>query len=133
VAAMPNIAHTYVWEKRGLEFDNFVGFDIYSENNTTRYTSGTIFHWDGMVIQYLSTGIGFGAIGSSLTQITNDTGPIADVLHGFEGRASGPMALWVARVEKPRFIVQLCWVNEFKVTNLLKGNTFLFGLTLRIN
>jgi hypothetical protein len=103
VAVMPNIAHTYVWEKRGLEFDNFVGFDIYSEN------------------------------GSSLTQITNDTGPIADVLHGFEGRASGPMALWVAKVEKLRVIVQLCWVNEFKVTNLLKGNTFLFGLTLRIN
>jgi hypothetical protein len=103
VAVMPNIAHTYVWEKRGLEFDNFVGFDIYSEN------------------------------GSSLTQITNDTGPIADVLHGFEGRSWGPMALWVAKVEKLRVIVQLCWVNEFKVTNLLKGNTFLFGLTLRIN
>jgi pimeloyl-ACP methyl ester carboxylesterase len=48
---MPNLAHTYLWEKRGLEFDNFVGFDIYSQNSTTKYTSGTMFHWDGMVIQ----------------------------------------------------------------------------------
>jgi hypothetical protein len=132
---MPNFAHTYLWEKRGLEFDNFVGFDIYSRNSTTKYTSGTMFHWDGMVIQYLSKRVGFGVIGSNLTQITNDRGPIANVLHGFEGRAwgVGPMVLYVARVEKPGVIVQLRWVNEFEVTNLLKGNTFLLGLTLKLN
>jgi hypothetical protein len=132
---MPNLAHTYLWEKRGLEFDNFVGFDIYSQNTTTKYTSGTMFHWDGMVIQYLSKRIGFGVIGSNLTQITNDKGPVAAVLHGFEGRAwgAGPMVLYVAKVEKPGVIVQLRWVNEFEVTNLLKGNTFLLGLTLKLN
>ena len=130
---MPNIAHTYLWEKRGLEFDNFVGFDIYSENATTRYTSGIMFHWDGMVIQYLSKRAGFGVIGSNLTQITNDTGPVADVLHGFEGRAwgVGPVAFYVAKVEKPEVIVQLRWVNEFKVTDLLKGNVLMFGITLK--
>jgi hypothetical protein len=132
---MPNLAHTYLWEKRGLECDNFVGFDIYSQNTTTKYTSGTMFHWDGMVIQYLSKRIGFGVIGSNLTQITNDKGPVAAVLHGFEGRAwgAGPMVLYVAKVEKPGVIVQLRWVNEFEVTNLLKGNTFLLGLTLKLN
>jgi hypothetical protein len=131
----PNFAHTYLWEKRGLEFDNFVGFDIYSQNNTTRYTSGTMFHWDGMVIQYLSKRVGFGVIGSNLTQITNDTGRVADLLHGFEGRAwgVGPIALYVAKVEKPGVIVQLRWVNEFEVTNLLKGNMLMLGLTLKIN
>jgi hypothetical protein len=132
---MPNLAHTYFWEKRGLEFDNFVGFDIYSQNTTTKYTSGTMFHWDGMMIQYLSKRVGFGVIGSNLTQITNDRGPLANVLHGFEGRAwgIGPMVLYVAKVEKPGVILQLRWVNEFEVTNLLKGNTFLFGLTLKLN
>jgi hypothetical protein len=132
---MPNLAHTYLWEKRGLEFDNFVGFDIYSQNTTTKYTSGTMFHWDGMVIQYLSKRVGFGVIGSNLTQITNDRGPIANVLHGFEGRAwgVGPLALYVAKVEKPGVIVQLRWVNEFEVTNLLKGNMFMLGLTLKLN
>ena len=132
---MPNLAHTYLWEKRGLELDNFVGFDIYSQNTTTKYTSGTMFHWDGMVIQYLSKRFGFGVIGSNLTQITNDRGRVANVLHGFEGRAwgVGPMVLYVAKVEKPGVIVQLRWVNEFEVTNLLKGNMFLLGLTLKLN
>jgi hypothetical protein len=130
---MPNFAHTYLWKKRGLEFDNFVGFDIYSRNQTTKYTSGTMFHWDGMVIQYLSGRFGVGAIGSNLTQITNDRGPVADVLHGFEGRAwgAGPMLLYVAKVENPGVVLQLRWVNEFEVTNLMKGNMFVFGLTLK--
>jgi hypothetical protein len=132
---MPNVAHTYLWKKRGLELDNFVGFDIYGQNLTTRYTSGTMFHWDGMVIQYLSERVGFGAIGSNLTQITRDTGPLADFLHGFEGGAwgAGAMALYVAKVEKPGVVVQLRWVNEFKVTNLLKGNVFMLGLTMKLN
>ena len=132
---MPNFAHTYLWKKRGLEFDNFVGFDIYREDPANRYTSGTVFHWDGMVIQYLSEKVGFGAIGSNLTQVTNDQGPIADLLHGFAGRASGagPIVLYVAKAEKPKIVVQLRWVNEFKVTNLLKGNMFELGITLKSN
>jgi hypothetical protein len=140
---MPNVAHTYLWKKRGLEFDNFIGFDIYTQNRTTKYTSGTMFHWDGMVIQYLSKRVGFGVIGSNLTQITNDTGGFmpgfnlttATFLHGFEGRAwgVGPMALYVAKVEKPGVVLQLRWVNEFEVTNLLKGNTLMLGVTLTLN
>lgn len=131
---MPNIAHTYLWKKHGLEFDNFVGFDIYSQNITTKYTSGTMFHWDGMALQYLSERFAFGAIGSNLTQITNDRGVVADVLHGFEGRAwgVGPVVLYVAKVEKPGVILQLRWVNEFEVTKLMKGNTLEAGITLKM-
>jgi len=131
---MPNFAHTYLWKKRGLEFDNFVGFDIYSQNATTKYTSGTMFHWDGMVIQYLSKKVGVGAIGSNLTQITNDRGPAADLVQGYEGRASGvgPIAFYVAKLEKPGVIFQRRWINEFKVTHLLKGNVFMVGITLRL-
>jgi hypothetical protein len=43
------------------------------------------------------------------------------------------MVLYAAKVEKPGVIVQLRWVNEFEVKNLLKGNTFLLGLTLKLN
>ena len=131
---MPNIAHTYLWKKRGLEFDNFVGFDIYSQNATTKYTSGTMFHWDGMALQYLSERFAFGAVGSNLTQITNDTGRLATFLHGFEGRAwgVGPILLYVAKVEKPGVVLQVRWVNEFEVTNLLKGNMLEAGLTLKM-
>ena len=132
---MPNVAYTYLWKKRGLEFDSFTGFDIYTRNRTTNYKSGTMFHFDGMVIQHLSERVGFGVIGSNLTQITDDTGPIAKILHGFEGRAwgVGPLALYVAKVEKPSIFLQLRWINEFEVTNLLKGNTLMLGITLKFN
>lgn len=132
---MPNVAYTYLWKKRGLEFDNFAGFDIYSQNPTTRYTSGTMFHWDGAAIQYLSKRVGFGAIGSNLTQLTKDTGPVADILHGFQGGAwgAGAIALYVAKLEKPGVIFQMRWVNEFEVTNLMKGNTLMFGVSLKLN
>ena len=94
-----------------------------------------MFHWDGMVIQHLSERVGFGVIGSNLTQITNDTGSVAKFLHGFEGRAwgVGPLVLYVAKVEKPGVFLQLRWINEFEVTNLLKGNTFMLGVTLKFN
>jgi hypothetical protein len=132
---MPNLAHTILWEKRGLELDNFVGFDIYSQNQATKYTSGTVFHWDGMLMQYLSKRFGFGAIVSNITQITNDTGHLANVLHGFEGRAwgAGPVVLYVAKAQKPGVTVQFRWVPEFAVTNLMKGSTLLLGLTLQLN
>jgi hypothetical protein len=132
---MPNVAHTYLWKKRGLEVDNFVGFDIYGQNATTKYTSGTMFHWDCMALQYLSERFALGAIGANLTQISNDRGPTANILHGFEGRAwsVGPILLYVAKVEKPTVVFQIRWVNEFEVTNLLKGNMLEAGLTLKLN
>jgi hypothetical protein len=60
---------------------------------------GTLFHWDGMIIQYLSQRVGFGVIGSDLTQIIKDSGKIADLLGGFQGRASriGALALYIAK------------------------------------
>jgi hypothetical protein len=86
----PNLSHTYLRRKSGQEIDNYVGFDIYSRNPTTRYTSGTVFHWDGMLFQYLSERVGFGAIVSNLTQISKDSGPLSNLLNGFQGSAWGP-------------------------------------------
>jgi hypothetical protein len=130
---MPNIAHTILWEKRGLELDNFVGFDIYSRNPATLYHSGTMFHWDGMVVQYLSRRFGFGAIVSNLTQINRDTGPSTNLLHGFQGGAwgAGPMVVWVVKPKDPMMAFQFRWVREFAATNLVQGNTLLVGLTFQ--
>jgi len=41
--------------------------------------------------------------------------------------------LYVAKVEKPGMILQLGWINEVKVTNLLKANAFMFGATPKLN
>ena len=132
---MPNFGHTYYWEKHHLEFDNFVGFDIYGHNAATNYTSGTVFHWDSMVLKYFGNKrAGVGAIGTQLTQITDDKGPLAAELHGFAGRKSGvgPIVLYTARREKPGVTLQLRWINEFFVTNMLKGNTLMAGASLSL-
>jgi hypothetical protein len=36
------------------------------------------------------------------------------------------------KTTKPGLIFQFRWVPEFRVTNMLKGNTFLLGLTLQM-
>jgi hypothetical protein len=133
---MPYVSHTYVWPKQGLELDNFVGLDIYSRNPSTNYQSGTMFHWDGLLLKYLARNrFGAGAIVGNLTQITDDTGVLADRLGGFRGGAwgAGPTALYVARLEKPAVILQFRAVPEFAVTNLTRGITLLLGLTFKWN
>jgi hypothetical protein len=130
----PNAAHTDLWKKTGQEIDNYVGFDIYSQNPITRYTSGTIFYWDGMFFQYLSERGGFGAIVSNVTQINKDTGPPSNVTNGFQGGAwgAGPIVMYVVKTKDPRLIFQLRSVREFEVTNMLRGNMFMLGLTLKL-
>ena len=133
---MPHVAHTYVWPKQGLELDNFVGFDIYSRTSSTNYRSGTMFHWDGLLLKYLARNrFAAGAIVGNLTQITDDTGVLANQLHGFRGRGwgAGPTALYVARLENPAVILQFRAVPEFAVTNLTQGITLLLGLTFKWN
>jgi hypothetical protein len=133
---MPHVSHTYVWPKQGLELDNFVGFDIYSRNESTNYRSGTMFHWDGMLLKYLARNrFGVGGIVGNLTQITDDTGVLADQLHGFRGRGwgAGPTALYVVRRENPSVLLQFRVVPEFAVTNLTQGVTLLLGMTFKWN
>jgi hypothetical protein len=133
---MPHVSHTYVWPEQGLELDNFVGFDIYSRNPSTDYRSGTMFHWDGLLLKYLARNrFAAGAIVGNLTQITDDTGILANQLHGFRGQGwgAGPTALYVAKPEHPGVILQFRAVPEFAVTNLTQGITLLLGLTFKWN
>jgi len=127
----PNVTHTFLWKKRGMEFDNYIGFDIYSENPTTRYTSGTVFNWAGMVVQYFSPKFGVGAVVSNITQISNDTGPLTNRLHGFRLNAwgTGPTVLYVAKAKNPSMTLQFRWVDTFTATNTVKGNALMFGVT----
>jgi hypothetical protein len=133
---MPHIAHTYAWPKRGLELDNFVGFDIYSRTPSTNYRSGVMFHWDSLLLKYVARNrFAAGAIVGNLTQITDDTGILANQLHGFRGRAwgAGPTAVYFAKLQNPAVVVQIRAVPEFAVTNLTQGITLLLGLTFKWN
>jgi hypothetical protein len=131
VTFMPNFGHTYYWKKHKVQFDNFVGFDIYQRNRATNYGSGTMFHWDGMGVKYFGEKkLGIGAVIANQTQITDDSGPLADLLHGFAGRkwGVGPTIIYSARADNPGVTLQFRWINEFAVTNMLKGNVFMAGV-----
>ena len=100
------------------------------------YRSGTMFHWDGLLLKYLARNrFAAGAIVGNLTQITDDTGVLANRLHGFRGGGwgAGPTVLYVAKLEKPAVILQFRAVPEFAVTNLTQGITLLLGLTFKWN
>jgi hypothetical protein len=131
---MPNATYTYMKLKKGIEITNNVGLDIYTQNPTNKYKSGTAFHWDGLFMQYLSKKGGVGAIISNVTQITNDTGPLSNRLNGFKGRAwgAGPIVLYTLKDKNPQVIFQFRWINEFAVSNRTNGNTLLLGLTLQL-
>jgi hypothetical protein len=133
---MPHVAHTYGWPKQGLELDNFVGFDIYSRTPSTNYRSGTMFHWDSLLLKYVARNrFAAGAIVGNLTQITDDTGTLANQLHGFRGRAwgAGPTAVYFAKLQNPAVVLQIRVVPEFAVTNLTQGITYLLALTFKWN
>ena len=133
---MPHVAHTYLWPQQGLELDNFLGFDIYTRTPSTNYRSGTLFHWDGLLLKYFARNrFAAGAIIGNLTQISDDTGILANLLQGFRGEAwgAGPTGVYVARLEDPAVTIQFRAVPEFAVTNLTRGITLLLGLTFRWN
>jgi hypothetical protein len=44
-----------------------------------------------------------------------------------------PVVLYIAKHEKPEVAIQFRWVREFAVTNLLKGELLLLGLTVKLN
>jgi hypothetical protein len=135
VTFVPNAGHTFYWEKHKVEFDNFVGFDIYQRNRATDYGSGTMFHWDGMAIKYFGKKRGgIGAVIANQTQITDDSGPLAQTLNGFSGRkwGVGPTVIYTARADNPGVTFQFRWINEFHVTNMLKGNIFMAGVYFKL-
>jgi len=93
-------------------------------------------NWDGLLLRYWARNrFAAGAIVGNLTQITDDTGVIANHLHGFRGRVwgAGPTGLYVARLDNPMVIVQFRAVPEFAAINLTQGITLLLGLTFKWN
>ena len=131
---MPNITHTYLIPKRGIEFTNNIGFDIYTTNPINNYKSGTIFHWDGLLMQYLSKHSGVGAIVSNVTQLTNDTGPFTDKLNGFKmgTYGAGAIGFYVIKVGKTDLACQFRWIKQFDTVNTTNGSVLLLGVTAKL-
>ncbi len=131
---MPTFSHTYLWAKRGLMIDNTLAIDVYTENQATHYKNAPVFHWDGMVTQFLSKKAGVGVVLSNLTQTGADKGDLADQLGGFKGRAwgAGPNAFYMMKAGGKDITLMFRWVKEFQVQNRPSGSLLMLVLSVKI-
>jgi hypothetical protein len=128
----PTLAYTYLDMARGLDFSVVAGLDINTRNPDTDYKSGTLFHVDASLMQYLNKKFAIGVIGAMLYQIEDDEGGLADRLDGFKGRsfAVGPIVKYTAGTEKHPINMSLSWAPEFGQKNRFKhGNGVYFSIS----
>ena len=122
----PGMMVSYLGQKNGFEFTTYIGYDINTENTTTDYKSGQVFHIDGTVAQHLPLGKGFAGIGAQgfyLQQTTGDSGSGAR-LGSFEEMTAGvgPVVSYAGQFGKSPYAAVLTWLPQVAQQNTTKGN-----------
>jgi hypothetical protein len=126
----PGVLISYLGQKNGFEFSTYLGYDINTENTTTNYHSGQVFHIDATVAQHLPLGpglIGIGANAFYLQQTTGDSGSGAR-LGSFEEMTAGvgPVLSYAAQFGKTSFAAEVKWLPQIGVQNTFKGDYIWF-------
>ena len=126
----PGVLISYLGQKNGFEFTAYIGYDIHTENHTTAYHSGQVFHIDATVAQHFPLGkglIGIGASGFYLKQTTPDGGSGAR-LGSFEEMTSGvgPVISYSTQFKKVGLVAEVKWLPQLGAENTLKGSYLWF-------
>ena len=124
----PTIGVSYSGAESGLNAALHTGFAINTENNDTRYKSGTVWHTELSVQQLLPVGKGFLGIGFNAfyyDQITGDSGSGA-ALGDFKGQTYGigPVLTYVLPCGDNTLLGELRWLPELETKNRLEGDYF---------
>jgi len=130
----PGVLVSYLGQKNGFEATTYIATDFNTQNPTTHYTSGDVFHIDLTLAQHLPLGpgvIGIGANGYYLKQFTGDSGSGAK-LGSFEEMAAGvgPVLSYAVQAGKFGFAAELKWLPQLTTQNTTKGNFLWFKLGL---
>lgn len=114
---------TWFHKATGTEISVLPGIMFNTTNPATDYHSGTEFHLDYMVNQFVSKEIAIGAQGYWDKQIEGDSGSGA-ILGPFMGESAGigPAVMWVPESTKGKFVVIAKWTHDFTNTNRLNGD-----------
>ncbi|PXV52579.1 Uncharacterized conserved protein [Dyella jiangningensis] len=130
----PTVGYTQLFNQGSLEWSTTVGVDFYTKDNATDYQNGSVFHLDSLLVQRFPSGWGVGAVGGWIDQIDKDTGPLADRLNGFKGRALsfGPMVNYLKKWQGGQVEFSLRWLHEFDVKNRTQGNPALLSATISL-
>lgn len=83
----PTVGYTQLFQSGTLEWSTAVGIDFSTKNDDTDYKSGAVFHVDTLLVKSFANGWGIGGVAGWITQVTDDTGPLADRFDGFKGHA----------------------------------------------
>jgi len=123
---VPGLAYTKSFAEANVELSGSWALYFDTENTATHYQNGVLSDLEGTVIKRWKSGFGFGVIGSWIQQINDDSGPTADRIGGFSGRAfgAGPIVTYSTEIGKHPFDFNARWVHEFENRNRLEGNLF---------
>jgi hypothetical protein len=128
----PTIAYTQLLQGGTLEWSTAVGVDFSSNNDATDYQSGAILHVDSLLVKNFKNGWGIGGVAGWIEQLEDDTGPLADRLGGFRGRAfaAGPIATYQRKWGDTTVALSARWLSEFAVKKRLKGDPIMLTASI---
>jgi hypothetical protein len=132
----PLVSFSWLSKKIGLEFSTYAGFDFNTNNSTTDYQSGDVFHIDATIAEHLPL-FGYGIIGIGANafywkQFTADSGSGAK-LGSFEGltQGIGPVVSYVSPpICGHTILAEVKWLPELDVKNRLSGDYIWFKVAL---
>jgi hypothetical protein len=130
---IPGVAYTKIFPASNVELSIAWGLQFDTENTATNYQNGILSDLEATVIKRCKNEFGFGVIGSWIQQLSDDSGPTADRLNGFSGRAFGvgPIVTYSTKVGKSHLDFNARWVHEFDNSNRPEGDLFQFSANLK--
>jgi hypothetical protein len=134
-----DITGTYTWfdPKIGIDVSLTSGFLFNTENRATNYRTGTEFHLDGLVAQFLSEHYAIGAAGYFYRQLGPDTGQLAGGLvdvTNFRGQGAGvgPALLVVIPTGGPPLNVIGKALFDVDNNRRFNGNLYMISLAMKV-
>ena len=114
---------TWLKTSTGTEISAVTGLMTNTQNPDTNYESGSEFHLDFMLNQFLAENFAIGFHGYHYNQFTGDTGSGAR-LGSFEGESVGigPALLWQPKVFDGHVSLLASWLHDLASTRRLEGD-----------
>ena len=117
------LAATYFNLDTGTEVSVAPGILFNTENDKTDYETGTEFHLDYTVNQFLSETFAVGLRGYYYNQVSDDSGGGA-LLDGFQGESLGlgPGFVWFPKVADGDIAILGKWIHDIDATNRIESD-----------
>jgi hypothetical protein len=125
-----DIGFTWLDEKNGHEVSFMAGYLINSKNHATDYKTGSEFHVDFALNQFLSENLGFGIVGYYYKQLSKDSGSGVVATDGFKSSSAGVgPAVMVGLSKNVQMIGK--WIYEYHSKNRFEGNWAALSLVVK--